>query len=213
MTGKAGEIKMENGQTFKEITAIILAGGQSRRMSRDKASLPVNGQTLLEQLIGQLTGYFREIIIAVSKGQPYELKNVRQVEDRYENAGPLAGLLAGLQASSSDISLVVPCDQPEIDLGIVRDMLQVLGQHDLVYLRLDSQIPHPLFALYRRSLLPVIERLIKERKLSVLHLLAKVNSLALDIPADRIPWHLNNFEDYQNYLQHLRRKNQKSSGS
>ena len=206
---------MESGNAFKfkNITAIILAGGQSRRMGRDKASLPLGEQTLLEQLIEQLAGRFQEIIISVSKGQPYPLNNVRQVEDRYENAGPLAGLLAGLQASSSDISLVVPCDQPEIDLGIVRDMLQVLGQHDLVYLRLDSQIPHPLFALYRRSLLPVIERLIKEKKLSVLYLLTEVNSLALDIPSDRIPWHLNSFEDYQNYLQHLRRKNQKSSGS
>jgi len=201
---------MEKGKTFKELTAIILAGGQSRRMSRDKASLLVNGQTLLEQVIGQLTGHFREIIISVSKGQHYELNNVRQVEDRDENAGPLAGLLTGLQASSSEISLVVPCDQPEVDLGIVRDLLQALGQHDLVYLRLDGQIPHPLFALYRRSLLPVIERLIKEKKLSVLYLLPEVKSLALDIPSDRIPWHLNSFEDYQNYLQYLRRKNQKS---
>jgi len=199
---------MESGNAFKfkNITAIILAGGQSRRMGRDKASLPLGEQTLLEQLIEQLAGRFQEIIISVSKGQPYPLNNVRQVEDRYENAGPLAGLLAGLQASSSDISLVVPCDQPEIDLGIVRDMLQVLGQHDLVYPRLDGQIPHPLFALYRRSLWPVIEKLINEGKLSVLHLLIEVKAVALDIPASRLPWHLNSLEDYQNYLQYLKRK-------
>ncbi|HOP59903.1 MAG TPA: molybdenum cofactor guanylyltransferase [Candidatus Saccharicenans sp.] len=199
---------MESGNAFKfkNITAIILAGGQSRRMGRDKASLPLGEQTLLEQLIEQLAGRFQEIIISVSKGQPYPLNNVRQVEDRYENAGPLAGLLAGLQASSSDISLVVPCDQPEIDLGIVRDMLQVLGQHDLVYPRLDGQIPHPLFALYRRSLWPVIEKLINEGKLSVLHLLTEVKAVALDIPASRFPWHLNSLEDYQNYLQYLKRK-------
>ncbi len=199
---------MESGNAFKfkNITAIILAGGQSRRMGRDKASLPLGEQTLLEQLIEQLAGRFQEIIISVSKGQPYPLNNVRQVEDRYENAGPLAGLLAGLQASSSDISLVVPCDQPEIDLGIVRDMLQVLDQHDLVYPRLDGQIPHPLFALYRRSLWPVIEKLINEGKLSVLHLLTEVKAVALDIPASRLPWHLNSLEDYQNYLQYLKRK-------
>jgi len=202
---------MESGNAFKfkNITAIILAGGQSRRMGRDKASLPLGEQTLLEQLIEQLAGRFQEIIISVSKGQPYPLNNVRQVEDRYENAGPLAGLLAGLQASSSDISLVVPCDQPEIDLGIVRDMLQVLGQHDLVYPRLDGQIPHPLFALYRRSLWPVIEKLINEGKLSVLHLLTEVKAVALDIPASRLPWHLNSLEDYQNYLQYLKRKRTK----
>jgi len=199
---------MESGNAFKfkNITAIILAGGQSRRMGRDKASLPLGEQTLLEQLIEQLAGRFQEIIISVSKDQSYPLNNVRQVEDRYENAGPLAGLLAGLQASSSDISLVVPCDQPEIDLGIVRDMLQVLGQHDLVYPRLDGQIPHPLFALYRRSLWPVIEKLINEGKLSVLHLLTEVKAVALDIPASRFPWHLNSLEDYQNYLQYLKRK-------
>jgi molybdopterin-guanine dinucleotide biosynthesis protein A len=199
---------MESGNAFKfkNITAIILAGGQSRRMGRDKASLPLGEQTLLEQLIEQLAGRFQEIIISVSKDQSYPLNNVRQVEDRYENAGPLAGLLAGLQASSSDISLVVPCDQPEIDLGIVRDMLQVLGQHDLVYPRLDGQIPHPLFALYRRSLWPVIEKLINEGKLSVLHLLIEVKAVALDIPASRLPWHLNSLEDYQNYLQYLKRK-------
>ena len=202
---------MESGNAFKfkNITAIILAGGQSRRMGRDKASLPLGEQTLLEQLIEQLAGRFQEIIISVSKGQPYPLNNVRQVEDRYENAGPLAGLLAGLQASSSDISLVVPCDQPEIDLGIVRDMLQVLDQHDLVYPRLDGQIPHPLFALYRRSLWPVIEKLIIEGKLSVLHLLTEVKAVALDIPASRFPWHLNSLEDYQNYLHYLKRKRTK----
>ncbi|HRD01598.1 MAG TPA: molybdenum cofactor guanylyltransferase [Candidatus Saccharicenans sp.] len=194
---------------FKDLSVIVLAGGQSRRMGRDKASLPVNDRTLLEQVIQQLDGHFKETIISVSNGQHYELKNARQVEDRYEGAGPLAGILAGLQASSSGVSLVIPCDQPEVDLHLVRQMLQALGQYDLVYLRLDGQIPHPLFALYRRSLVPVIEQLIKEGKLSVLYLLAEVESLALDLPSNKIRWHLNSLEDYQSYLEYLRRKSQK----
>lgn len=200
---------MENGNSFKNITAIILAGGQSQRMGRDKASLPVGEKTLLEQLVEQLAGHFQEIIISVSRGQHYELKNGRQVEDRYEGVGPLAGILTGLMASSSDLSLVIPCDQPEIDLALVRLMMEVPGQPDLVYLRLDGRIPHPLFALYRRSLLPVIDRLINERKFSVLYLLTEVKSVGYDLPATRLPWHLNSLKDYQNYLEYVQKKKQK----
>src|SRR5438128_12230654 len=77
---------------------VILAGGLSRRMGRDKAVLPAGDGTLIEHLARRLAPVVGETIVAGGSGRP-PLGGVRTVDDRYVELGPLAGMHAGLRAA------------------------------------------------------------------------------------------------------------------
>jgi molybdopterin-guanine dinucleotide biosynthesis protein A len=195
---------------LEDISAIILAGGKGLRMGRDKASLPLLNETLLEHLAHQLDGHFKEIIISVSRGQRYPEISFTQVEDEFEDKGPLSGILSGLNRISSDVAFIVACDHPEIDLKIVEQMLTRIEGYDLVYLLLAGCLPHPLFALYRPAVVPVIKKLIEENKLGVLELLDRVKAASLSVPSEKLLWNLNTPEDYERYLEFLKKNPKKS---
>src|ERR1700730_13173722 len=93
---------------------VILAGGLSRRMRRDKASLPAGDGTLIEHLARRLARVVDETIVAGGSGRP-TFPGVRMVEDRYPGLGPLAGMHAGLSAARYPYVWVVGCDLPDVD--------------------------------------------------------------------------------------------------
>src|ERR1700716_3400762 len=93
---------------------VILAGGLSRRMGRDKASLPAGDGTLIEHLARRLAPVVDETIGAGGSGRS-SLPGVIMVDDRYPGLGPLAGIHAGLRAARYRHVWVVGCDLPDAD--------------------------------------------------------------------------------------------------
>src|SRR5256885_16610877 len=89
---------------------VILAGGLSRRMGRDKAALPAGDGTLVEHLARRLAPVVDEIIIAGGSAEP-RLDGVRLAADRDAGLGPLAGMHAGLMAARHPYAFVVGCDR------------------------------------------------------------------------------------------------------
>jgi molybdopterin-guanine dinucleotide biosynthesis protein A len=147
---------------------IILAGGQSRRMGRDKAALAAGNETLLARIITRLTPVVDEVILA--GGPPLSLpKGVRSVADRYPATGPLAGIHAGLLAIQGDRALVIACDYPDVDPGIVRLLQAYAAGVEAVVPRLAGQA-HGLCALYRPAVASRAAGLINagERRVSAL---------------------------------------------
>lgn len=96
------------------ITAILLAGGQSRRMGKDKGGLAHGEDSFLEQKIALLGSFFRNVIVAGS-GPAVQAGNVVAVGDAENGKGPLAGIIAGLTASESDWNFITTIDTPEIN--------------------------------------------------------------------------------------------------
>jgi molybdopterin-guanine dinucleotide biosynthesis protein A len=101
-----------------DCTAIILAGGDSRRMGRDKAELLLGGQTLLQRAIVTMQQMFPEVIVSVR--QPRPGLNLPQVCDAQsgeglQGGGPLAGLAAGLDRITTPWAFLVACDMPFIE--------------------------------------------------------------------------------------------------
>lgn len=147
---------------------VILAGGLSRRMGRDKASLPAGDGTLLEHLAGRLAPVVDEIIVAGGSG-PGTPVGMQMVEDRYPGLGPLAGMHAGLRAARYPRVWVVGCDLPDVDPALA-SLLQGLAEGvDAVVPRIDSE-PQGVCALYDRALAPRIEGLLEsgERRIKML---------------------------------------------
>lgn len=97
---------------------IILAGGLSRRMGRDKASLPVGGQMLVEHVAGRLGPTVDEVIVAGGDHPPLAGR-WQWVADAKPGLGPLSGILSGLRAAQAPCAMVVACDQPDVEPTLV----------------------------------------------------------------------------------------------
>ena len=154
--------------SLEEVSALILAGGRSRRMGVDKALLVLDGEPLLARVVRRVLPLAGEIIVSAREPRAYDavLKllaaPVRIVVDEFADAGPLAGLHAGLTAARHDLLLALSVDLPFVDPGLLAHMIDLAGGFDAVVPRVPASHGYtlelePLHALYRRTCLPAIE--------------------------------------------------------
>ncbi len=180
---------------MEPISALILAGGRSSRMGRDKAWLDVNGMPLVEHVARQLLPLADEIVF--SANDPAAFSAVigrlpvpgRVAVDVYPGAGPLAGLHAGLQAARNDLVLAVATDMPFVSPELVRAMMSWGGSADAIIARLPTgdsgeMSPEPLHALYRKACLPAVEAALAAGRRRAVAFLDAVRVCYVD--ADRI---------------------------
>lgn len=135
------------------ISGLILAGGRSSRMGRDKALIRVGHQTMLEHAIEQLQQQCTQLWVSCAAGSDYPLNdNVNRVADRRDGfLGPLAGIEAALSQIDGDYLLTIPCD--------CRDIPNNLGQHLLAECqRFDSPIAYACNAEGDQYLCALIDR-------------------------------------------------------
>ena len=104
-------------------TGIVLCGGRSSRMGRDKPWLPWRGQPVLAHVVEQLSQAVDEVLVVSAPDQVLPLTAARQVEDHQEGLGPLAGLLAGLSASAEGLVFVTAADAPFLTPAFVTAIL------------------------------------------------------------------------------------------
>jgi molybdopterin-guanine dinucleotide biosynthesis protein A len=98
--------------------AIVLCGGESRRMGRDKASLPFGSETLVERVVRLVTPLVSELVLAVAPGQAVP-PGVRVSRDSAAGVGPLPALLDALDMIDAQHVFVVACDTPLLQPGLV----------------------------------------------------------------------------------------------
>lgn len=144
---------------------ILLAGGHSRRMGRDKALLPLPGvecQTFIEQLSAVLTASCSEVVLVARDAEQaadYAFTGLRTVTDKLPDIGPLMGLYSGLKAITASHALVAAVDMPFVQPAIVK-LLLAQPLDDALLVPLVNGFPQVLLAVYPRSILPLIgERL------------------------------------------------------
>ena len=136
-------------------TAIVMAGGESRRMGVDKSLLRVGGQPMIERICEQLRGHFDEILISANEPEKLAFLGLKVVPDRVRGQGPLMGIASALEASRNELNFVVACDIPQIDVGLVESMLAEARRSgaDVVIPTASDQRHEPLYAIYRKSVL------------------------------------------------------------
>ena len=111
------------------ISVIILAGGRSSRMGRDKVWMMLDGQPLVERVARRLLPLAAEILVSAADPAPYDtlLRSLpipgRVVADQYPGFGPLAGIQAGLNAAGSDLALVVAADMPFVSIALLQRLI------------------------------------------------------------------------------------------
>ena len=158
--------------TGKGVTAIVLAGGRSRRLGLDKALLRLDDETLLEATVKKAATLSDEVIVAGGPF-PYPLPSARLVADVYPGCGPLSGIHAGLSAASSFHSLVVACDMPFLNMELLRCMVEMAPGYDVVIPHLGDKL-EPLHAIYSKNCLGPIEGLIERGDFKIIHFFPEV---------------------------------------
>jgi molybdenum cofactor guanylyltransferase len=186
------------------VTLVLLAGGASRRMKRDKALLPAPVEPLIRRVLAGIEGLFEETIVSVSPGQSFDFIDARQIADEREGQGPLAGILAGLKAARFETIFVLACDIPVLDPDFAKAMIAASDGFDASVPRTDKGL-EPLIAVYKRRIVPLVERLLGEGKRSVLDLYPLCGTRFVSVGSP--PWllNLNTPEDYERYLRTLER--------
>src|SRR5262245_9512321 len=150
-------------------------------MGRDKATLPFRGEALLQRVVRRVRATAPDVVVVARPGQelPPLPADVRVVHDEVEDQGPLGGLAPGLRASRADAVFACACDAPFVSVPAVDFVFARLASEDVAIVVEDGR-PCPLFAVYRPSLAPRIERLISEGRLRPIFLLDEVPSVRVD---------------------------------
>lgn len=149
------------------MTGIILAGGKSSRMGRNKAFLEWQGRPLIEKSLQILRPIFSEIIISTNNPELYSQYGEKTVSDSYRDKGPLGGLQACLREAKYDTSFFVACDMPFLEPEAIRFLAGLKGKEWAIVPKIADGL-HPLHAFYRRDCLPIIEERLETKRLKLI---------------------------------------------
>jgi molybdopterin-guanine dinucleotide biosynthesis protein A len=139
-----------------EATLLVLAGGQSRRMGRPKPWIEVGNSILIRYVVERLAPAFSELIVSFAEPEQMEqLVPYRIVFDRKPNAGPLAGLEAGLHAAHNHVLFAVACDMPYVERSTAEIAVAAARSCDAAIPRHDGFF-EPVCGAYRKTALPTI---------------------------------------------------------
>ncbi len=145
-----------------DVTAVILAGGESQRMGTNKALLEIAGQPLIARTVARVRALCAEIIVVTNTPEVYQFLvaefGADLVPDTYPARGSLVGLYSGLRAVRSSLALALACDMPLLNLSLLRAMIGLAAGVDAVVPRMAG-LAEPLHAIYRPSVcVPAIRR-------------------------------------------------------
>ncbi|MCD6129851.1 MAG: molybdenum cofactor guanylyltransferase [Deltaproteobacteria bacterium] len=142
-------------------TAVILAGGGSRRIGRNKAFLKLEGKPVIQHQIETLKTLCKRVIIIANKTEEYRKLNVTTFKDEIPYLGPLGGIYTGLKNALTDWIFVCGCDMPFIDTKLIEYEWKKRDNVDIVVPFYKERF-QTLHALYKKSCLKTIEEAIRK---------------------------------------------------
>lgn len=155
-------------------SAVILAGGRSTRMGREKSMIEVDGVPMIQRVYQTLSPLFPEVIIVTNDPDRYDSIPCRKVPDIYPGAGSIAGVHAGLANASFDRIFAVACDMPFLSPPLIREICRLSEGFDAAIPFSDTGF-EPLHGVYARSGLPLFEDALSRGELRIYDLYPRMN--------------------------------------
>ncbi|MEC7859733.1 MAG: NTP transferase domain-containing protein [Pseudomonadota bacterium] len=173
----------------RQIWGLILSGGESRRMGQDKALLKFEGVTQLNKVYSLLAAHLSQVFISSRNDQSDndERKKYNQIIDRYDNLGPIAGILSAMQEHPGVDWLVVACDLINLDSHTLSYLIEnYSAEYDFVAYKSEHDgLPEPLCAIYGSMAQEIIQRRLKDKVICPRKILIKSNTYLLSQPNPR----------------------------
>jgi molybdopterin-guanine dinucleotide biosynthesis protein A len=167
-------------KTEQGYTGIILAGGQSSRMGKEKGLIQWKGKTLIENAIAILSPLCEHIFISANNDH-FDSFGYPVVGDLFPDCGPMGGIFSALTKSETLNNIVIPSDTPFVTPALYRYLISHQGSFDVIVPVDHDSFYQPLCAVYSRSVLPAMETQINERILGFTPLLSKVDIKAVHL--------------------------------
>lgn len=181
---------------------LILAGGKSSRMGGShKGFLTYEDNSFMERLIGEMGKIADRIWVSYGTKIYMKYAGCRIVTDEYPECGPIGGIHAGLKACESNAMMVAACDMPFLKAEFFTYLSEELKDYDGVVPVIAGK-KHPLAAIYKKDILPVLEEQIKNGNYRLTDALKKLDINYVDVTGqekfERMLKNINTIEDYQN---------------
>ncbi len=173
-------VGLSDDGTLTRVSALVLAGGRSRRMGRDKALLDFDGAPLIAHVIARVQQVCAEVIVVANDVETYARFGAPVIRDVYPDRGSLGGVFSGLRAIRYDYALAVACDMPFLNPTLLRYLIALAPTADVIMpraadpsrsrsggvkprlqydLRAKEIDLHPTHAIYsQRCIAPIEER-------------------------------------------------------
>ena len=182
--------EIQNSENIK--SCIILCGGQSRRMGRDKGSMIIQDKPMIKHVLSTLNHQINEVIIVLNDKEridrycefidpsDYEF-TLTFVEDKIKNKGPLPGIMTGLSQIHSQFSLVLPCDSPFVSSEYIQTIFNEIDENYQAIVPFHDaenklKTSEPLHSIYNKNITEKIEKLVNEDILHIKGLIAEIDT-------------------------------------
>lgn len=152
---------------MSQITPLILAGGESRRMGTNKSFVSLAGKPMIEVVTAKIKEIFSlPPMLITNSPQLYSYLGLKMVEDIIKGKGPLGGIHAGLSNSPSQFNFIFGCDMPFLNRDLIQYMIKQIGEEDLIIPR-HGVCLEPLHAIYSKNCLASIEEILNKGALKI----------------------------------------------
>ena len=173
-------------------SSIILCGGRSRRMGRDKGSLIIKDKPMIKYILSTLNNEIDEAIIVLNdskrigkykqfiNSEEYNYQ-IKFIEDKIKNKGPISGILTGLENISTEYGIVFPCDSPFITKNTIKTLFnEIEGNIQAIVPYHDQKnklkTSEPLHSIYNKNIIPIINNLILKDSLHIKGIIEKIDT-------------------------------------
>ncbi|HUG83647.1 MAG TPA: molybdenum cofactor guanylyltransferase [Euzebya sp.] len=161
-----------------EASGVVLAGGASRRMGRDKAVLPFEGQRLIDRAVGRLQQVAEDVVVASGRRRIRGLA-VPQVADHRGGGGPLNGLTAGLMAVRHDLACVLAVDLPHAEPTLFKALID-RWEGEAALIPSAGGKAQPLHAVWASTAVASLSLLVADGVRSVVQAAQAIGATVLD---------------------------------
>lgn len=189
-----------------DVTGVILVGGKSTRIARDKAFLPIGGVPVFEKVLDALTTTLERVILVGDRPERFAKYGLPVYPDIYPGSS-LGGLYTGLHVSGTPYIFAAPCDLPFPSAGLLRYLVSLREGYDVV-VPITSGHPEPLFALYSKECLDPMRELLEAGNFRIFDVYPRVRVRRVQgaelVPFDRSGSafrNVNTPEEYESALQ------------
>jgi len=155
-----------------QVTAIILAGGNSSRMGRDKGLIKLNGVPMIAHVIKALKNITDDILI-ISNNDDYRQFNFPIYSDIIANKGPIGGIYTGLIKSNTEVNIVISCDSPFMTASFINKLLAHSGDQEVTISSYNDRV-HPTIGIYNQSITPTLKQQIDNNEFKLMNTIEKV---------------------------------------
>lgn len=187
------------GARPEPFTIGILAGGESRRMGRDKALMEIDGSPAVRRMHDILKCQCDRVIVAARPENSTVFSGVDVVVDPEPGKGPLMGIVSILQASETNLTGVVACDIPNVDPNLFPMLCSRIEGFEIAVPTFDGKRPEPLLAVYRKSVSPHAEAALATGNFRVADLFKKCPTLMVNVPDASWYFNINTTFDYDRF--------------